>query len=708
VVRWAWLSRTDAWLRGPHPSISDLHSRLGARLFAGLMLVHLVLIAGLMLLINAAWHEATGLSIWHDLDALVVLGGAASIVVSYVLLRAGHYRPALILYIASTLAVPLTAPFVPDPNSEIGLVATAMIPVLLASIAFSSRIVFGVLLVAVLGPCMRLLFADMPFKEKGTGFALVVAVAVAGSLSLVFRRHLAALEQRRLAQFRASEERYRLLFETITDGIMVVGRDATVLEVNGATCRQLGYSRDELLGMQISAISGRSSIDVDAAHRAALERGHLTFATTHRRQDGSTMPVELVVTTIVFDGVPAIFALVRDLTERHRMEAEKRRLEEQLQQTVKMESVGQLAGGVAHDFNNLLTVILGNAEIGLEGLPADSLQAACLQQIMKAGGSAVGLTRQLLAFSRKQILSPRPVDLNQVVAQTERMLNRLIGEDVRLQTDREDGLWPVHVDPSLVEQALVNFAVNARDAMPDGGVLTIETANATVDATYHSRHPDVEPGEYATITVTDTGTGMPEEVRARLFEPFFTTKPKSRGTGLGLATTYGAVKQSGGFITVHSEVGWGSSFKVFLTRLWDASPVAGHPAAVVPVGGGRETILVVEDDADVRALAVRFLTGLGYTVLATANGEEALELARGRGEPIDAVVTDVVLPGLNGRQTAERLVQLHPECRALYTSGYPDDVIMHRGVLDDGIAFVAKPYTQQALGTKVRELLDRK
>jgi two-component system, cell cycle sensor histidine kinase and response regulator CckA len=694
-------------LLGPHPSIASDRDRLGARLFAGLMLVHLGLVVVLLLVVNAVWRATSGRDIWHDMDAWTVMAAMAVIAVAYGLVRAGRYRAGLALYLATTALVPLVAPFVPDPNAEIGLIATAFLPVLLASIASSYRWLVLILTLMVVGPTLQLLWADMPARQKGTGFSLVVAVAVTGGVLLAIRRYQAALEARRLEQVRTSEEKYRRLFETITDGILLTDRETRILEVNGALCRQLGYEREELLGRLGSSLSARSPADVGASMQRLLREGQALYETAHVRKDGSTMPVELALAVTEFGGGTAVLAVVRDLSERRRMEAETRRLADQLNQSVKMESIGRLAGGVAHDFNNLLTAILGNADLALSSLPPDSALAPLVEQILKAGGSAAGLTRQLLAFSRKQMIAPRQMDLNDLIASTRNMLARLIGEDVSLAVDADAALWPVCVDANLVEQILVNLAVNARDAMPDGGSLRIRTANVVVAAPGSDLDPEFRPGDYATIEVTDTGTGMTPEVTARIFEPFFTTKPKGRGTGLGLATTYGAVKQSGGHILVESEPGRGTTFRVFLPRMTDPPAAGAAPAAVQAIPTGSETVLVVEDDSEVLALASRTLASLGYRVITAASGEDALAIAEARRDRIDLLFTDVVMRGINGRQVADRLAGLHPACRVLYTSGYTDDAIVHRGVLDDGIAFVPKPYTPLSLGLKVREVLDR-
>jgi nitrogen-specific signal transduction histidine kinase/CheY-like chemotaxis protein len=407
------------------------------------------------------------------------------------------------------------------------------------------------------------------------------------------------------------------------------------------------------------------------------------------------------------DGAPAFMGVSRDITERRHAETERRRLEEQLQHAVKMESIGRLAGGVAHDFNNLLTAILGNLELASQRLRSDNEAQELLGEVRDAAVSAAGLTRQLLAFSRRQIVEPRLVDLNELIARMHKMLARLIGEDVELRTLPGPGLATVRIDPGLAEQVLVNLAVNARDAMAGGGVLIIETAIVTLDEEYKRSHPLVEPGTYARLAISDTGSGMSDEVKRHLFEPFFTTKPRGKGTGLGLATIYGAIRQSNGYVEVYSEVGKGTTFKIYLPA------ESGTPDSLTPrlgprpVTGGSETVLVVEDDERVRNVASRALRDAGYRVLSASSGEAALAVAGEDSAPIHLLVTDVVMPGMNGRQLAERLARAHPETRTLFTSGYTENIIAHHGVLERGIEFLSKPYTLETLTSRVREMLDK-
>ncbi len=517
--------------------------------------------------------------------------------------------------------------------------------------------------------------------------------------------------ERRAAEetLRRSEARYRTLFGTVTDAIVIVDVEGALLEVNDALCRRLGYGREELLSRRLDDIT-----DVPREgpiHEALFQQGRAVFERDLRCQDGSTFPVEVVACLTEIDGGLAIMGVARELTERRRAEAERQRLQEQLQQAVKMESIGKLAGGVAHDFNNLLTAILGNVELAELDAPAKGGVSEALRQIRAAATSAAALTGQLLAFSRKQVIAPRVFDLNELIETMHRMLARMVGERYEIRPVAGRDLGAVRADPSLLEQAILNLVVNARDAMPSGGVITLETENVTLDAQYQRSYPQplIEPGRYVALAVSDSGTGMSEEVKQHLFEPFFTTKARGQGTGLGLATTYGAIRQSGGTIEVNSELASGTTFRILLPAvrgaaepLSAASPVP--PAAAV---GGREVILVVEDDSGVREVAARALRAVGYRVLVAASGEEALNLVTAAQTPIDLLLTDVVMPGMNGRELAERVSRHRAGVRVLYTSGYAEDIIAHHGVLEPGIELLSKPYRVDVLLRRVRRVLDR-
>jgi hypothetical protein len=495
----------------------------------------------------------------------------------------------------------------------------------------------------------------------------------------------------------ASEARYRMLMEQASDGIFVADEAGRFVDVNSRACEMMGCAREELLTMDVAATYPPEDRDQALRKIQSMRAGRMVlYERRMLRKDGRILPVE--VSARYTQGV-GYQAIVRDLTERHA-------LEQQFRQAQKMEAVGRLAAGVAHDFNNLLTAILGYSELLLGGLGPGDPRRAGVEEIRRAAERAGSLTRQLLAFSRQQVLQPRTLDLNEVVSGLHSMLRRLIGEDIDLRTTAAPDLGRVLADPGQIEQVIMNLAVNARDAMPRGGKLTIETANVALDAIYARTHEVVKPGPYVLLAVSDTGTGMDADVRSHLFEPFFTTKAKGHGTGLGLATVYGIVKQSGGYIWVYSEPGQGTAFKIYLPRA--EGKAAGRSAAERPAEapGGSETILLVEDEDVVRSLAREILEAYGYTVLEATRGEEALEAsARHRG-PIDLLLTDVIMPGGSGREAAERLAPGRPGMKVLYMSGYTNDAIVHHGVLAPGVAFLQKPFSPQALARKVREVLD--
>ncbi|HEY5191461.1 MAG TPA: response regulator, partial [Candidatus Deferrimicrobium sp.] len=399
--------------------------------------------------------------------------------------------------------------------------------------------------------------------------------------------------------------------------------------------------------------------------------------------------------------------LQQEIAAHKQAEQEKEKLQAELQQAMKMEAVGRLAGGVAHDFNNLLTVITGYSELLLQKIGKESPMHGEVEEIKRAGERAASLTQQLLAFSRKQIIEPKVIHLDHLVAEMHKMLTRLIGEDIALQATTGKSLGSVKVDPGQFQQILMNLVVNSRDAMPGGGTIVIETANVDLDEGYCALHPYVTPGRFVMLAVSDTGQGMSKEVKAHIFEPFFTTKEMGSGTGLGLATTYGAVHQAGGSIEVYSEVGIGTTFKIYLPRVDEEANQQGNDILPTDLPGGTETVLLVEDEHTVRNLCSRILGGLGYQVMQARSGAEAVVAAAERADRIDLLLTDVVMPGMSGKELATRLVRHHPEMKVLFMSGYTDDAIVHHGVLDEGVSFIGKPYTPSALARKVREVLEK-
>jgi two-component system cell cycle sensor histidine kinase/response regulator CckA len=510
------------------------------------------------------------------------------------------------------------------------------------------------------------------------------------------------IERRRAEQeLSRSEERYRDMVENAHDIIYSHDLEGNYTSINKAGERITGYTREEALRLNLEQTVAPEYVEKVRRMLARKLAGEEVTAYDLEivAKDGRRIAVE-VNTRLVYQGGVAVGVqgIARDVTER-------RQLEEQLRQAQKMEAVGRLAGGIAHDFNNLLTAITGYSDLTLRRLrPEDPLRRN-VEEIKRAGDRAASLTRQLLAFSRKQVLQPKVLDLNSVVSDMEKMLRRLIGEDIELRTALAPELGSVRADPGQIEQVIMNLAVNARDAMPHGGNLIIETGNVSLDEGYATRHIAVKPGAYVMLAVSDTGEGMSEETQSRVFEPFFTTKEVGRGTGLGLSTVYGIVKQSGGNIWVYSEAGEGTAFKIYLPRVDEAAQEYKPHHEVEENLDGTETILLAEDDGRVRSLVRAVLEAHGYRVLEAKDGGAAVAISERHGGPIHLLLTDVVMPKMSGRELADRLARVRPEMKVLYMSGYTDDAIVHHGVLDAGMKFIQKPFAAGALAQKVREVL---
>ncbi|HET9986260.1 MAG TPA: ATP-binding protein [Longimicrobiales bacterium] len=502
-------------------------------------------------------------------------------------------------------------------------------------------------------------------------------------------------------ELRESEQRYRQLVELSPDAI-IVHRDLRILLANQAAVTLVGAAAPTgIVGASVLDITHpEEHADVEQrTRRCQDDRVPAPLVERRiRRLDGTVLSAESASTPVTLDGRPAVLTIIRDASQRKRLEA-------QFRQAQKMEAVGQLAGGVAHDFNNVLTVIAGYTGMLLSDLPPADPTRGDIAEIQAAAGRAAALTRQLLAFSRKQMLQPQPLNLNTLTAELEKMLRRLLPADIHLATRLANGLGPVHADPGQLEQVLMNLVVNARDAMPDGGRLTIETANVDLDEVHAPLHWDAKPGPYVMLAVSDTGCGMDEHTQAHLFEPFFTTKEKGKGTGLGLSTAYGIVKQSGGYISVYSEPDHGTVFKVYLPRADAAAQRVPRADPRGAVTRGCETVLLADDEAPVRAMVRRILERAGYTVLEATTGAEALQLSDAAGPAVDLLLTDMVMPDMNGRELAARFHARHPGAATIFMSGYTEDSVLRQGELDPGVVFIEKPFTPQALSAKVREAL---
>lgn len=507
-----------------------------------------------------------------------------------------------------------------------------------------------------------------------------------------------------------SQARLAGILEQLPVGVLFRDEHGRYTHANQRVCDILGLSKEDIIGKQAEELN--ALVNPTEPSGSSFREGKIPSSIALRTrepvapvelliapQSGTTRRVTAAAAPVVLEpGLTGAVSVIVDITEQHA-------LTEQLRQAQKMEAVGQLAGGIAHDFNNLLTAITGYSELSLRRLGADDPHRRNLEEIKKAADRAASLTRQLLAFSRKQILEPKVVNLNSIVDSTEKMLRRLIGENIEVSSILEPELWLVKADPSQIEQILMNLVVNARDAMPDGGKLTIETANVELDQNYAGKHVMVSPGPYVMLAVSDTGIGMDAETEAHIFEPFFTTKEIGKGTGLGLSTVYGIVKQSGGYVWVYSEVGQGTTFKVYLPREFEPES-AFVKSESRSIARGTETVLLVEDDDMVRNLAREVLESNGYRVLVASEATEALTLCENSRGEIKLVLTDVVMPQMGGKELAARLLQNSPDLKVLYMSGYTDNAIVHHGVLDESVSFLQKPFTPDALAKKVREVLD--
>lgn len=492
----------------------------------------------------------------------------------------------------------------------------------------------------------------------------------------------------------------KAIFEGSRDAIMISDANYCFVDVNEAACQLTSYSKEELLNMGAWDLNKKVDPSVLDDLRDRILNGEDVLGETKiYEKNGREIDVEFGHRRVNISGKPYIHSIARDITNRKRLEA-------QFLQAQKMEAVGLLAGGIAHDLNNTLNVINGYSELVLEDLDHDHPLRQDLEQIQKAGKQSASLIAHLLAFSRKQILQPQILNLNQVAEEMSSMLLRLLGEDIQFETIMQPDLGLIYADPVQIQQIVMNIAINARDAMPNGGKLTVETANVDLDKNYVGRHQPVKEGPYVMLAISDNGIGMDATVQAHLFEPFFTTKEKGKGTGLGLSTVYGIVKQSNGFIWVYSELEKGTTFKIYLPRVEGGNIQAATDVKLEQGLCGSETVLVVEDKASMRALAARILRNRGYTVLEASDGKDALNVTQGHTGEIHLVITDVIMPGMSGKDLVSELKVARPNIKSLYVSGYTDNAIVHHGVLDSNVAFLQKPFSVDGLLRKVREVID--
>jgi len=507
-------------------------------------------------------------------------------------------------------------------------------------------------------------------------------------------------------QLKESEERFRRMFETSRDGLMLINK------VNGAV-KHINRAITDILGVEPGEIIEKSFLDTgvlgkEVNFQGLLEHldvdGFLTRQTTlQNRRSNAEFHAEI----FLVNRATLIQCNIRDITERKRTEEERHKLQKQLLQAQRLESVGRLAGGIAHDFNNILSIIVGYGQLMQDNLATGHPHHEALKEILKAAYRASSLTRQMLAFGRKQVLEINKEDLNGIIKGFDKLIRRVIGEDLELQLSLTPQKLLVEVDVNQIEQVLMNLAVNARDAMPNGGVLKFETAVVDLDASYADGHPGVTPGTYAMFAVTDTGMGMNQETLAQIFEPFFTTKGKDKGTGLGLATCYGIVKQHGGNIWVYSEPGHGTTFKIYLPIATGSPKPSRKKSSMAESPGGGETVMVVEDDESVRTLTCAILARCGYRVIESKSAMDAIEQSNRTEGPLDLVLTDVIMPDMKGPEVYHRIHERHPRAKVLYMSGYTDEVIVHKGILNEGVQFIQKPFTLQSFSNKIKKVLQQ-
>jgi two-component system, cell cycle sensor histidine kinase and response regulator CckA len=501
------------------------------------------------------------------------------------------------------------------------------------------------------------------------------------------------------------ENSLRALIETMPIGIVIANEHGQFNDVNAETLRMFGYGRKELIGEPVEKLLPERLRSSHKEHRFGYTKQPHTrpigigMELLGCRKDGTEFPVEVSLAPLQTSHGSSVASTIVDISER-------KKIERQLRLAQRMEAIGQFAGGIAHDFNNLLAVIIGCADILGEALSPNESLSDKVAMIKNAGNSAADLVRQLLAFSRQQMLQPRVLDLKEILERTQPTLERLIGEDIKLELSVAGSLGHIKADPGQIEQVLLNLAVNARDAMPKGGHLTITASNVELDDSYKRKHEPVVPGDYVRLTVEDTGCGMDAHIQSRIFDPFFTTRELGKRTGLGLATVYGIVKQTAGYIWVYSEVGQGTAFKIYLPRIEQALEAVEPHTTDLPVTKGWETILFAEDSESLREMAGEYLQSVGYTVLAAASGNEALERAKDFEGTIHLLLTDVVMPELNGPELAKHIASLRPGIKVIFTSGYASETLAHRGSLDPTVAFIQKPYRPKALARRIREVLD--
>ncbi len=675
-------------------------------------LLNILIIAFLLLtflfLFLSAFHP--DLSFFQNPDVYIALAAAVLFICTYVTNRLGYYHIASIMIVvtisiavfATTLSTMMSVRTLYDPH-DVNIFLFLFVPVFVAQILLSLRAMLITTAVnTLIMLIMPLFFQFLSFVEILLGpLIFILGVSLLLVISTV---HRMKLEEEHREELSRRENRYRTLAEHFPHGILFLfDRDIRFLFVDGKELNVLGLNKDILIGKKFQEVSPKDICDIALPHARAVfegKSGHYEITYQEQIYENRMVPV-IRHNQEITEGI----CITQNITERKQAEKKRAQLEAQLRQSQKMEAIGTLAGGVAHDFNNMLSVIIGRADIALRQFDSSKPFYGNLKEIKNAAERSANLTQQLLAFARKQTVSPKVLNLNDTVEGMLKMMRRLIGENIELTWKPGRDIWSIKMDPSQIDQMLANLCINARDAITGVGNILIETDNCSIDEFYCSDHADFIPGEYVRLMMSDNGRGMDKETLTHIFDPFFTTKETGEGTGLGLATVYGIVKQNNGFINVYSEPNQGTTFKIYLPQYVGETEKNQSEASEGLIQYGHETVLLVEDEPSLLKLGKMILENLGYKVLTAGTPGEAIELAEKHAGKIDLLLTDVIMPEMNGRELANRLLSLYPHLKSLYMSGYTANVIAHHGVLDEGVHFLQKPFTPQSLAAKVREAL---
>lgn len=697
-----WFGR----LLEPHARLTDMADRLGARLFIRLLLVHIGLALISLFVVNAIWLQTMSRPIWFDQDTHVVITSIGSHFISLSLIKTGRYRTGVLLYVIMSAAVPLVAPFVPDPHAEIGLLAVAIFPVIIATIAFPTRRVLAILIVIIFLGAFQIANSDLSEEKIITGAILLLAVAVSSSMVIVFRQHLMTLENRRIALIKAGERQYRDLFGSIIDAVLLTDRQGKILEANSAAYRMLDYSQEELRGERIETLLGNATVRGEIGLWDMIEKESDLLEIDLQCKNGNLLPVELTASRVDFRGQAAILIVARNITDRKRAEVEKKQLRDQLLQLQKMEAIGTLAGGIAHDFNNILGGIIGYAELAIEDKEKETVQLdRYLSRILEAGNRARNLVKQILSFSRQGTSSQVPLNLVPLVKEGIKLLESILPKTITVEIDLHATEDTILADPTQIHQVVMNLSTNAYHAMrAQGGHLRFILENVQLHRSHAHLGQKIEPGDYVKLSVRDTGPGIPIHLLRRIFDPYFTTKEVNEGTGLGLSVSHGIVSSHKGMIEVEETSSSGTTFSVYLP-VAQTPPVLPTAEKLPLISGDNEHILLIDDEAFFLDVLCETLTSLGYRVSAFQDSRQAIEQFRSAPNSFDMIVTDQTMPGMTGVQLITEARKIAPRIPVVLCTGYSESVTEETAAQHGIDGFLMKPVNRRDLTRVIHDLL---